>query len=194
MTIDMAAQPGLKYGTYYSASKGIAGKPSQRLIIIGVIVAVVISLGLLALTVLNGNTKNDITLLAVRENSLLVLANGSTASIRDPDLATANSNATILLTSDVAGMVSATGIKKLPADLVKKEADTNGDNLKQASLLNKFDTTYRQLVLQKVDALISEAQTVRTTLSGKSTKAAVDQAIVNLQSIEKQFTQLQLQQ
>jgi hypothetical protein len=188
----MVAQPGLKYGTYYSATKSGPSSPMGRMIIIGVIVAVLLGVGLLVVTLLNGNTRNDLTLLAVRENSLLTLANGSTASIRNPDLATANSNATILLTSDVASMVNNTGIKKLPADLVKKEADTNGDNLKQASLLAKFDTTYRALVLQKVEALITEAQTVRTTLSSKSTKALVDQAILNLQSIDKQFTQVEL--
>ncbi len=193
MAVVMAAQPGLKYGTYYSTTKSGPGSPMQRLIIIGAIVAVLIGVGLVVLTTLGSGSKNDITLLAVRENSLLTLANGSTASIRDPDLATANSNATILLTSDVASIINSTGIKKLPPDLVKKEADTNGSSLKQASLLNKFDTTYRKLIIQKVEALISEAQTVRGTLSGKSTRDATDQAISNLQSIDKQFTQLQLQ-
>jgi hypothetical protein len=192
MAVVMVAQPGLQYGTYYSATKSGPGSPMGRLVIIGVIVAVLLGVGLLVLTLLNGNTRNDLTLLAVRENSLLTLANSSSVSIRNPDLATANSNATILLTSDVASMISNTGIKKLPPDLVKKEADTNGDNLKQASLLDKFDITYRKIVLQKVEALIAEAQTVRTTLSSKATKALVDHAILNLQSIDKQFTQVQL--
>jgi hypothetical protein len=183
----------LKYGSYYSAPKGASNNKTQRMLIIGVIIAVVLGLGLLVLNMLGGSSKNDLTLLAVRENSLLTLANASTTSIRNPDLATANSNASILLTSDVASIMRSANLKNLSGDLVKKEADTNGDSLKQASLLDKFDTTYRQLVLQKVEALISEAQTVRTSISSKSTRSVVDQAIVNLQSIDKQFSQLQLQ-
>lgn len=183
----------LQYGTYYSAPKTGSNNQMQRLLVIGVIVAVLLGGGLLVFNLLQGSSKNDLTLLAVRENSLLTLANNSTKSIRDPDLATANSDATILLTSDVASINSNTGTKKLPDDLVKKEADTNSDNLKQASLLNRFDTTYRQLVIQKVEALISEAQTVKATLSNKSSLGAVNQTLVNLQSIDKQFSQLQLQ-
>jgi hypothetical protein len=164
----------------------------KRYLIIGIIAAVILGVGMLAYTLMNAGSKNDITLLAVRENSLLALANTSQKSIRNPDLSAANSNTTILLTSDVASMISNASIKKLPDNLVKQEADTNGDALKQASLLNKFDTTYQQIVLQKVSALISEAQTVRTSVSNKSSKTIIDQTITNLQSINQQFTQLSL--
>ena len=184
--------PGLKYGTYYSATNS-PGNKTQRLVIVGVIIAVVLGGGLLALTLTSGNIKNDLTLLAVRENSLATLTNASTPSIRDPDLSTANSNATILLISDVSNIVTNAGVKQLPGDLVKKEADTNSDSLKQAALLDKFDTAYRQLIIKKVEALISEAQTVRGTLNSKSARSIIDQAIVNLQSIDRQFTQLTLQ-
>ncbi len=185
-------QPGLGYGTYYSnqPSKQVVKKP---VLIIGLILAVILGGGMLVLTLSSSSSRNDITMLAVRENSLLTLANASQPSIRNPDLSTANSNATLLLTSDVASMVTDTGIKKLPDDLVKKEADTHADALKQASLLNKFDTTYRQLVMEKISALLSQAQTVRTSTTGKKSRAVVDQTIENLQSISKQFTDLTIQ-
>lgn len=182
----------LQYGTYYSNnSKGGANK-TARLLIVGVIIAAVIGTALFAASLLTGNSKNDLTLLAVRENSLLVLANASQKDIRHPDLSTANSNATVLMTSDVATVVTDTGIKKLPDDLVKKEADTNTETLKQANLLNKFDTTYRQIVLTKVGALITQAETLKPTVSNKKSRDVVDKIIVNLKSIEKQFTELSL--
>ena len=182
----------LKYGTYYSSSKKSSGSPSWRWLVLGVIVAAVLGIGLYVFTLLSGNAKNDLILLTVRESSLLALANSSTVStnIRDPDLGTANSNATILLASDVASLNANTGTKQLPSDLVKREADTNTDNLKQAALLDKFDSTYQKIVVQKVEALISEAQTLRAQLSSKTSRDTVDRAIVNLQSIDKQFTQL----
>jgi PBP1b-binding outer membrane lipoprotein LpoB len=186
-------QSGLGYGTYYSSQPKSASTKMKRYLIIGIIAAVIFGGAILSYTLMNAGPKNDITLLAVRENSLLTLANASQQSILDPDLSAANSNATILLTSDVASMVSDTGIKKLPDNLVKQEADTNGDALKQAGLLNKFDTTYHQIVLQKISALISEAQTVRTSVSNKTSQAVIDQAITNLQSINQQFTKLSLQ-
>jgi hypothetical protein len=183
----------LQYGTYYSSPNATNNK-MQRLIAVGIIVAVVLGGGLFALSLLNSNSKNDLVLLAVRENSLLTLTSATTTvgNIRDPDLATANSNATILLTSDIASLQKISGTKSLPGNLVSQEADTNGDTLKNADLLNKYDTTYRQIVAQKVQALISEAQELNSKLN-KPSQTAVNQVIVNLQSIDKQFTQLQLQ-
>lgn len=182
----------LQYGTYYSNNSKGAGSKTARFLIIGVIAAAVIGTALFALTLLNGNSRNDLTLLAVRENSLLVLANASQKEIRHPDLSTANSNATVLMTSDVATVVTDTGIKKLPDDLVKKEADTNTEALKQANLLNKFDLTYRQIVLGKVANLITQAEALQPTISSKKSRDVVDKIIVNLKSIEKQFTELNL--
>jgi hypothetical protein len=185
-------QQRLQYGTYYSNNSRGGGNKTARLLIIGVIIAGVIGAALFVVSLLSGNSKNDMTLLAVRENSLLTLANASQKEIRHPDLSTANSNATVLMTSDVATVVTDTGIKKLPDDLVKKEADTNGEALKQASLLNKFDSTYRQIVLTKVAALISQAETLKPTVSDKKSRDVIEKIIVNLKSIEKQFTELSL--
>lgn len=186
-------QQNLQYGTYYSDQPHGVGGKATRFIIIGVIVAAVIGMTLTVISLFSGNARNDMTFLAVRENSLLTLANESQKSIRNADLATANSNATVLLTSDVVGIVADTGIKKLPDNLVKQEADTNTDDLKQAALLNKFDSTYRLLVLEKVDALIVQANTVREAVSGKESRDVIDKSIVNLKSIQKQFTEVTLE-
>jgi hypothetical protein len=183
---------GLQYGTYYSNNSNGGGSKMARMLIIGVIAVAIIGTALFALSLLNGNSRNDLTLLAVRENSLLTLANASQKEIRYPDLSTANSNATVLLTSDVATVVADTGIKKLPDDLVKKEADTNTEALKQASLLNKFDLTYRQIVMSKVAALLTQAEALQPSVSNKKSREVLDKIIVNLKSIEKQFTELSL--
>ncbi len=183
---------GLQYGTYYSNNSNGSGSKMSRILIIGVIVAAVIGIGLFALTLLNGNTRNDLTLLAVRENSLLTLANASQKDIRNPDLSTVNTNATVLMTSDVSTLVTDTGIKKLPEDLIKKEADTNTETLKQAVLLNKFDTTYRQIVLDKVGKLVVQAETLRPSVTGKKSREVLDKVIVNLKSIQEQFNELSL--
>lgn len=185
-------QQNLGYGTYYSDHPNGPRNKTTRFLVIGVIVAAVIGIGLFVANLLIGNSRNDLTLLAVRENSLLTLANASQKNIRSPELSLANSNATVLLTSDVVSMTSDLGMKKLPDDLVKKEADTNAENLKQASLLNKFDSTYRQIVLEKVSTLITQAQTVRDALGSGKSRDTVNKAIVNLQSIEKQFGDLDL--
>lgn len=185
-------QSGLGYGTYYSNQPAGTGNKIKRFLLVGVIAAAVIGVGLFGLTLLSGNSKNDMTLLAVRENSLLVLATSSEKNIRHPDLSTANSNAMLLLTSDVASIISDTGIKKLPDDLVKREVDTNTERLAQANLLNKFDSTYRQVVLEKIGVLIPQAQTVKNSVSTKKSRELLDKVIVNLQSIQKQFTDVAL--
>lgn len=146
----------------------------------------------MAASLLNGNTKNDLVLLAAKESSFATLANESQKSIRSPDLATANSNAAILLTSDTANLLNVTGAKKLDGGLVKQQADTNGERLKQALLLDKFDTIYRQVVLEKAGALTTETQTLKGKVNDKKSRVALDQILTNLDSITKQFTAVQL--
>ena len=130
-------QQNLGYGTYYSSGAGKAPNKMTRLILVGVIIAAVLGAVLFALSLFSGNIRGDLTLLAARENSLLQLANASQKTIRDDNLSTANSNAAILLASDVSSLLTAASATKLPEDLIKKEADTNGDKLKEASLLDK---------------------------------------------------------
>ncbi len=182
----------LQYGTYYSSQPGTGPGKKQKILIIGIIVAVLFGVIFMATSLLSGNAKNDVILLAAKESSFATLANESQKSIRDPDLATANSNAAILLTSDTTNLLSVTGTKKLDGNLVKQQADTNGERLKQASLLDKFDSTYQQVVLEKTSALTTETRTLRGKVSDKKTSAALDQVITNLDSITKQFTALQL--
>lgn len=182
-------QQNLQYGTYYSSQPSSGPSKKTKLLVIGIIIALLAGIGLTVATLFSSSSRNDLTLLGVRENSLLALANESQKNIRNADLSVANSNATVLLTSDVTTLVAEVG--KFPDDLVKKEADTNGENLKQASLLNKFDSTYQSLMLDKVAALITQAETLRPNV-GKSDQALVDKILVNLKSIEKQFTDLKL--
>lgn len=183
----------LQYGTYYSSQPGTAPGKKQKMLLVGIIAAVLLGVVFTAISLLSGNAKNDLILLAAKENSFATLANESQKSIRDPDLATANSNAAILLTSDMTNLLNVTGAKKLDGSLVKQQADTNGERLKQASLLDKFDTTYRQVVLEKTSSLMAEAQSLKGRVSDKKTRAALDQILTNLNSITKQFTALELQ-
>lgn len=190
----MAVVMALQYGTYYSGQNQRSVSNANKFLVIGVIVAVLLGAALLAANLFSGSSKNDVTLLAARETSLYQLASTSKPTITNPDLATANTNATILSLSDVQALTTATGAKTLPTNIVKQEADTNGPKLKQAQILNNFDPTYQQVVLAKVSALITEAQTVSHEFgTGSTTYAAISQTIANLQSISKQFTQLQLQ-
>lgn len=181
-------QQGLQYGTYYSNSAKKPGPSMQKYIIIGLILAVLLGGAMLLLSLSSNSAKSDINLLAARENSLMTLTTGSQSKIRSADLATANSNASILLASDVNTLLGASGTDKLDSDLIKQEADTNSDKLEQSSLLNKFDETYRQIVIDKTATMITQATKLRDQSSGSS-KTALDQVLTNIQSINKQFTQ-----
>ncbi len=182
----------LQYGTYYSAHPGKAAPPFNKIIIFGLVAAIVIGGALLAITLVNGNSKQDVTLLGVRENSLLNLMAKSQKSIRDPNLNTVNSNSAILLAGDVTALLADAKLKAFPGDLVKKEADTNTSKLAQAALLNTFDTTYQGVILSKVSPLITQAKALRSSVGTTKTGSDIDHAIANLESINTQFTNLQL--
>jgi len=185
-------QPGLKYGTYYSGQTNSGPSKMRQFAVIGIILAVLVGVGLTVLSLLNGNTKTDLVLLAAKESSFATLTTSSQTKIRSDDLSTANSNASILLTSDSANVLAASGEKKIDGGLLKQQADTNGDRLKQAQLLDKFDITYRQIVLDKIATLTTEIKTLRNKIGDKKKRAVLDQALTNLDSINKQFTQLKL--
>lgn len=183
-------KPGLQYGTYYSNQPAGGASSKSKLLMIAVIVLVLIGLGFGVMTLMSNNAKSDITLLAVRENSLLTVASEAQENITSDDLRVANSNATILLQSDVTSIVSVTGIKKLPDGLVKENVDTSSEDLKQAKLLDKFDSTYISLMLQKVGDLVILAKSTEAKTSTKAYKEQVTKSLHNLQSIQKQFQAL----
>jgi hypothetical protein len=185
-------QPGLKYGSYYSGQTNSGPGKMRQFAVIGIILAVLVGVGLTVMAFLSSNTKNDLVLLAAKNNSFATLTTTSQPKIRSDELSIANSNASILLTSDSTNLVAVSGAKKLDGGLVKQQADTNGERLKQAQLLDKFDITYRQIVLDKIAALTTETKTLRGKIGDKKTRAALDQALTNLDSINKQFTQLKL--
>lgn len=185
-------QPGLQYGTYYSNQPSGGASSKSKLLVIAVIVLVLIGLGFGIMTLLSNNAKADVTLLAVKENSLLSVTTAAQENITNDDLRVANSNANILLQSDVTSIVSVTGIKKLPDGLVKENVDTSSEELKEAKLLDKFDSTYTKLMIQKVGDLIVLAESAEAKTNTKEYKAEITKALQNLQSIQKQFQALSL--
>lgn len=185
-------QPGLQYGTYYSNQPAGGASSKSKLLMIAVIILVLGGLGFGIMTLLSNNAKADITLLAVKENSLLTVTTAAQENITNDDLRVANSNANILLQSDVTSIVGVTGIKKLPDGLVKENVDTSSEELKEAKLLDKFDSTYAKLMVQKVTDLITLAEAAEAKTDTKTYKEQVTKSLQNLQSIQKQFQALNL--
>ena len=176
-----------QYGTYYSSPSGGGASGKSKFLMIGLIAAVLVAVGLFAASLFSNNDKDDLALLAARESSLLTVATAAKDKISSSPLSVANSNAIILLTSDTAGLINVTGIKKIPDNLKKQEADTNTETLSQAELLGTFDETYAKIVLQKVNIMISEAEALENNVSSKTYRDAISASLENLKSIQKQF-------
>ena len=76
--------------------------------------------------------------------------------------------------------------------LVKENDDTSSEELKEAKLLDKFDSTYAKLMVQKVTDLITLAEAAEAKTDTKTYKEQVTKSLQNLQSIQKQFQALNL--
>lgn len=149
--------------------------PKMLLFVIGGIL--VIAVGVVLLTLSRDTTTPLQSRLSARLDTLQRIVAEGQKNIKDPDLKTINSQISIQVMSDTAAIKAELKKAGSPAPdktLIAAEADTASfATLKDAALNNRFDTTYRKLIGQKLDsttALIKE-------IYGKSSRSAIKKVL-----------------
>ncbi len=140
----------------------------------GIIVLITI-----AAFVANALTPNTTTLsqrLLYRTDALLALTNSAQKDISSDALAKVNADLMIVLTSDNAALQKAIPAAKTTKELTKiKTEETDADTtarLATAKINGEYDSTYKTILLQKLEtenALVSELWTKSSKASVKST-------------------------
>lgn len=168
----------------------------RLLIVVGLGLGVLVAISLMLMVIFNGGNKDAYMRMLVHQQELQTLTDSSQKRIRSSDLAKINSSAALLLSSDSTALNMQLdkryGEKTVPADFRKNNQDTTIESkLKQAELLNKFDTTYRNLLIAKINAIVPEAEPLKNE-GNREFNVAVQTAIKNLQEIRSQLEALSL--
>ncbi len=162
---------------------------------VGFIVLLLASV-VIALTRANNPVGSLLARAVVRQDNLLNLAKDSQPSIRNGDLLKVNSDAILFLTSDSAslrGLLTASGLSGLPASLVRAETDqTTAQKLQEAKSSGLFDTAYRQVLSQKIDAQQALLRELAAKTKNPALKQAIDAAYGNLSNLQNQLAGLKL--
>lgn len=163
----------------------------KLLLVIGLGLAVALGIALFLMTFFGSGNKDEFQRVVARAQELQTLTDASVKRIRSSELAKANSDATLLLSSDATALSTQLqkkfNEKTVSNDIKKATADaTITTRLSQAELLNKFDVTYRMVLLEKLNQLIPLAEKSRNNNGGKEFRATMDTAVKNFKAIRTQ--------
>jgi hypothetical protein len=167
-------------------------------IIVGVLgLIIILWIGTALISAITSGPQRETAKLLARETKLQELVGKSKDRIRSGDLKKVNADANLLLLSDTVtlkGLLQkAYNLDRIPTEIEKAEVDSATDTeLKDAERLGKFDRTYVEALRAKVAASLQLAQTVLSSTSNQSLKAALEQNISNLKTIDDQLAELKL--
>lgn len=169
----------------------------KLLLVIGLGIGVAIGIALFFMIFFSSSNKDDFQRVVARTQELQTLTDGSQKRVRSAELAKVNSDATLLLSSDATILTTQLqkkfGEKTLSQDIKKAVTDnTIANRLTQAELLNKFDITYRNVLLEKLNQLIPLAEASRKNNGGREFTTIMDTFVKNLKAIRSQLEELNL--
>lgn len=158
--------------------------------------ALLISLILFALTLFAGDPKGDYMKMLAQHENLVTTVEESQPRIRNTQFSKVNSSAALLLAGDSVTLSEQLkkkfGVDKLGDDAKKRAADpTIAEDLQEAVLLDKFDVTYRNILLIQLNDLILQAAEVQDAAGGKELRAVLDKYIEDLKAIATQLDALE---
>jgi hypothetical protein len=185
----------LSYGTY--TSQGTSQKKRLLTVVVGGIaglIAVVV-----VLMIFNGLTsgpKNNFMALTSQQDGLYQLINIRQAKIQNSDLKKINADAQILILGTTVTLHSLLnreyGVSALPDNVIAAAGDSTIDaKLKDASLIGRYDITYRSILLGKFATQIAALQTSRSEASAFSQQKLAT-ILDTMRSLQKQLTGLAL--
>jgi hypothetical protein len=165
------------------------------LIIGGIVAAVVVAIVLMLVSGGNPQGENYARVVA-RQEALLDLIKQGGSKISSPDLNKLASDATLFVTSDLTTLeadLSRFGLKNIPPEIAAAESASKVEaELEEAELQNRFDSTYSELLLKKIDSQMSLLKSTHADLPESNIKTNVSSAYKSLQALQLQLETLQL--
>lgn len=191
---DMSDSNARYYGAAASYNKPTNSNPIKTIgLLAGGLVAflLVVFVVFQVFAAITSGPKRELEQLIAREQDLVALTVKYETQVTDPALAKINSEATILITSDVVSLTSQLqkefGAEAPSEATVTAETDTTSEaKLQSATQNGRFNEEYRAILGQKVAASLELAQIVQQSSSGDLT-VALDKNIANLTYLADQL-------
>lgn len=149
------------------------------------VIALIILIATIAGAVSNSN-KEPWQRMSARLDGTTALVDGASANIKSSQLRSINSDLKLYLANtkrDLATPMTELGIevKKIPKDLIAKEAATDiAQRLENGRLNARYDSTYAREMTYQVAQILSQIQVLHATNVGPKTKALLKTAYDNL--------------
>lgn len=145
----------LKYIQMNTNSSFLANK-KLIFFVIGIVFALIIAGGLMAATN-RDPLRENLQRASLRYAAVIALTNDAQEEIGNSELYKINSEASLFLSSGSASISAELASRygtKIPKEITASETDTTTpEKLNQASLLARYDPTYRQALTQKIESL-----------------------------------------
>lgn len=189
------------YGTYYNATvkRGPVkvGKKKLFLVAGGIVAILIFVLSLAGSLVNSGGPEEDIALFGAKMAVLSEISNDAKKEIQSREINQINTNARLLFTSDKNNLNDVLneiyGYGGIPGDAIALQTDPEVEtNLEEARLLNKYDIQYRAIMQEKITKAITAGLKAKKSSKSKTADAAIQTAIDNLKSIQKQLDETDL--
>lgn len=142
------------------------------LLLVGAIIT-----GMLMMFASSDNTGQLQQRLSARQETTLKLVADGKKNITDDRLAKLNSELSIVLTGDntaIQAALKSAGLKKVEKTILADEADlATFEQLGSAKLNGQYDTTYRRVMTQKIESLMSLLQELHDATKIKDLKPSL---------------------
>lgn len=185
------------YGTY--TQYGVQSRGNRIFTIVGLVllILVIISGAFLILNAINSGPKNDFMAMTAQEDNLYIFVAAQRDNVQNQDLHKINADAQILLASSSISLHNTLqvnyGSNLLPDNVVANAQDTtSAGKLKDASLINKFDTVYKGILQDKISNLQVSARSTQREISDPASSKAIEKLLYSLQTLAKQLNDLAL--
>lgn len=140
------------------------------------VLLVIISAGFLLLSS-GSNPTSQMQRLGIRFDTLQSLIAEGSKNIQNGDLRKINTDARIILASDIKAIgdaMSATGLKEAPDNIVAAETDQDTfDKLTDALANGRFDTVYQTTLVQKLEETSALMREIHDKTKSRSLKTAL---------------------
>lgn len=166
----------------------------QRALLVAVgLIGGIMIIGLLV-DVLSPKSTNITQRLLYRFDALTTLTNSARPNIKDNNLSKVNADLSLMLNGDNTAIKKVTPVVKMDAELTaikKVETDaTTTDKLKTALVNGSFDTAYKKVLIQKLEATSSLITEVSSKTSSSTLKKALATAYDHMNTYYIQIKKL----
>lgn len=165
----------------------------KRLIIIGLIIATLLSFILLTISVVLSGSDKKVEILAARLNSTIDIADEADSNLKSSKLRADNSNLKLFLTNTIRDIEPILASDNIDIDKLSESAVTAESNesimatLEDARLNAVYDQTYAREMAYKLETILSLMKQIYSSTKDEDLRELLENTYTNLEPTQESF-------